>query len=229
MGLTRAVREAVDIAGGITPPPGDKDYDAVKTKAEKARNWFISNYPLLGAIAASFKIIENQTTCTQMDIHVAAVSSPLKEIYINPSSALTEMEYRFVIAHELLHAALRHDVRHDWRDAYLCNVACDFVINLCLTEMNVGERPPACLYDEQFKGLSAEAVYDIIVTNMRLYRKLATLRGVGLGDILPNEERFWNGPAGIDLDGFYRRSLMEGLDYTQSIGRGLYRRVLLKR
>jgi predicted metal-dependent peptidase len=122
------------------------------------------------------------------------------------------------MAHEFLHAALRHDVRHQWRDAYLWNVACDFVINGWLTEMGVGERPNEVLYDEQLKGLNAEAVYDRIVTDMRMYRKLATLRGVGLGDMLsPGDGGF---SVDTDLDAFYRRAIGQGLSYHQEQGRG---------
>jgi hypothetical protein len=66
------------------------------------------------------------------------------------------------MAHEFLPAALRYDARHQWRDAYLWNVACDYIINDWLTEMGVGERPDGLLYDMQFKGLNAESVYDRI-------------------------------------------------------------------
>lgn len=76
------------------------------------------------------------------------------------------------------------------------------------------------MYDEQFKGLHAEAVYDRIVTDMRQYRKLATLRGVGLGDVLPGDGEWWQRGNGVDLDAFYRRALAEGLSYHQEQGRG---------
>jgi len=152
-----------------------------------------------------------------MGITIAAVSPSLSELYINPSYLLDEEETRFVMAHEFLHAALRHDARLEWRDTCLWNVACDFVINQWLTEMGVGERPDGVLFDEQLKGLSAEAVYDIIVTDMRTYRKLATLRGVGLGDILPGRQ---DPSSDYDLDAFYRRALSQGLSYHQELGRG---------
>jgi predicted metal-dependent peptidase len=99
----------------------------------------------------------------------------------------------------------------------LWNVACDFVINRWLTEMGVGDRPDGLLYDEQFNGLNAEAVYDIIVTDLRMYRKLATLRGIGLGDILgkPDDRK-----DDTDLDEFYRRSLSQGLYYHREQERG---------
>jgi len=141
----------------------------------------------------------------------------LAEIYVNPAATLDESETRFVMAHEFLHAALRHDARQEWRDGYLWNVACDYVINQWLTEMGVGERPDGLLYDAQFKGLGAEEIYDRIVTDMRRFRKLATLRGVGVVDVLPGQMR----PSpDVDLDAFYRQALSQGLSYHQEQGRG---------
>ncbi|MDR1162764.1 MAG: peptidase [Candidatus Accumulibacter sp.] len=215
-GVEQAVRNAVNVAAGYTPlsPSGE----ALDSAAARAKAWFISSYPLLGAIAASFRLIEDPLVCQRMEIHVAAVSAMLQEIYINPAAGLSSEEMRFVMAHEFLHVALRHDVRHVWRDAYLWNVACDFVINGWLTEMRVGERPASALYDPQFQGASAEAVYDRIVTDMRRYRKLATLRGVELGDILPGEGV--RAQDGVDLDAFYRRAIGQGLSYHETQGRG---------
>jgi len=174
-GLSAAVRNAVNIASGEQVE--DNDGKANNSEAHKAKRWFISSYPLIGAIAANFKIVYDEHVCMRMDISVAAISPSMAEIYINPKKYLNQDEMRFVMAHEFLHAALRHDARQEWRDYYLWNVACDFVINQWLTEMQLGERPDGLLYDEQFKGMNAEAVYDRIANDMRMYRKLATLRG----------------------------------------------------
>ena len=216
-GLSAAVRSAVSVASGELKTLCANPKEAAKGKAYHAKQWFISSYPLLGSIAANFKLIEDFQICQRMEITIAAISPALSEIYINPSYLLDDQEMRFVMAHEFLHAALRHDARLEWRDAYLWNVACDYVINQWLTEMGIGERPNGLLYDEQFKGMNAEAIYDRIVTDMRTYRKLATLRGVGLGDILPGMN---SSPADVDLDAFYRRALAQGLSYHQEQGRG---------
>jgi predicted metal-dependent peptidase len=216
-GLRLAVRNAVSVAAGAGNMAEQADERRCSIRARQAKEWFISSYPLLGALAASFKIIEEPLVCQRMDIHIAAVSAYLGEIYMNPAASLNEAEYRFVIAHEILHVALRHDARHEWHDRYLWNVACDFVINGWLIEMQVGECPAGLLHDEQFKGLSAEEVYDRIATDMRMYRKLATLRGVGLGDILDEKDEV---SFDTDLDTFYRRAISQGLQYHQEAGRG---------
>jgi predicted metal-dependent peptidase len=132
------------------------------------------------------------------------------------------MEFRFVLAHEMLHVGLRHDVRCQGRDHYFWNVACDYVINEWLVEMGVGNMPDGCLYDPELKSLSAEAIYDRIVTDMRRYRKLATLRGIGLSDILePRTPGWWAHGEGVTLDDFYRRALCQGLALHEAGGRGL--------
>ena len=146
--------------------------------------WFVGRYPLLGALAAAFTIVEDAAaSASAWSISVAAVDAPrTQEIYVNPAAGLDEDECRFVMAHELLHVGLRHDGRRQGRDPYLWNVACDYVINGWLVEMGVGEMPAfGVLYDPELKGESAEAIYDRIATDLRRYRKLARCAGVGLG------------------------------------------------
>jgi predicted metal-dependent peptidase len=218
MGLADAVSSAVSVASGRQEELIGFFSSEASSGAGFAKQWFISNYPLLGAVAANFKIIEDTAVCERMDIAYAAVSPSLSEIYINPKKYLPPEEMKFVMAHEFLHAALRHDLRQEWRDGYLWNVACDFVINGWLSEMAIGERPEGVLFDKELKGFSAEEIYDRIANDMRTYRKLATLRGVGMGDIIPGPS---DTPAdGTDLDDFYRRALQQGLSYHQEQGRG---------
>jgi predicted metal-dependent peptidase len=178
---------------------------------------------LLGALAAAFDIVEDPAVCGRMQISVAAVSEYSKEIYVNPGAGLNESECRFVIAHELLHVSLRHSVRCRGRDPYLWNVACDYVINEWLAEMRIGSIPQiGVLLDSDLKGLSAEAIYDRIVTDLRRFRRLGTFRGIGLGDILDAPSAgWWLSSEGTDLDAFYRCCLAQGLLYHHDRGRGL--------
>lgn len=194
--LKDAVRSAVNIAGGLEPHLGAET--KLKSIAQRAQSWFISSYPLLGALAASFTLIEDARLCQAEGISIAAVNPELREIYVNPHIKLDELEMRFVLAHELLHVGLRHDSRKHGRDHYLWNIACDYVINSWLVEMAIGDLPQVgILYDPTLKGMSAEEIYLTIVSDIRRYRKLATLRGVGLGDILERGRPDWlNSPEG---------------------------------
>lgn len=213
-GLETSVSDAVDVAAGSV------SVARAMTEAQKARSWFIAKYPLLGALAASYKIIEDPLLCQRMSISVAAVNAQLQELYINPHAHLNQEELRFVMAHELLHVGLRHDARCAGRDFYLWNVACDYVINGWLIEMGVGQMPQlGALYDPELRGESAEAIYDRIATDLRRYRKLSTLRGFELGDMFDDPD--WSAKKeGLDLDDFYRTCLSQGLTLHEAQERG---------
>ncbi len=214
--ITHSVKTAVSVAGG-------RDYNEREdTVAKRAAAWFMRHYPLLGGLAASFKIIENVELCNREEIHIAAVNAEDGEIYINPAANLSETEWRFVLGHEYLHAGLMHHKRSQGRDPYLWNVACDYVINDWLNEMDIGDMPKeGLLYDETLHGMSAEAIYDMIVKEVRKFRKLATFRGYGKGDIVGGSVPGFEGIGkGVTLDEFFKNSLREGLDFQMVRERG---------
>ncbi|HEX8336129.1 MAG TPA: hypothetical protein VF621_05325, partial [Pyrinomonadaceae bacterium] len=219
-GLSAAVTSALNVVAGHEPHLGA--HRNSHTPAQRARAWFINSYPLLGALAAAFDVVEDPLVCTRMGVSVAAVDAFSREIYVNPAAGLDEGECRFVMAHEILHVGLRHQARCEGRDPYLWNVACDYVINGWLVEMGVGRLPGfGGLYDPELKGLSAEALYDRMASDMRRFRKLATLGGAGCGDMLSKEgPDWWAYGGGCSLDDFYRRALAQGLSYHEEQGRG---------
>lgn len=221
IGLSNAVTSAVSVAGGHSTSLWD--YTNVKSAAQRAKRWFMDRYPLLGALASGFTIIEDQAICQRLSISVAAIDVVEREIYMNPAAGLTDEECIFVMAHELLHAGLQHHERCQGRDPYLWNVACDYVINLWLVEMQVGEYPKiGLLLDPELKGLSAESIYDKMVGDIRLYRKLATLRGNGLGDMIgKGDPSLWDVRNGQTLDDFCKNALQQGLMYHEEQARGL--------
>lgn len=185
--------------------------------AQQARSWFIREYPLLGAIASAFTIVEDAAICGRYGITIAAIHPALREIYINPAAGLDEAECRFVVAHELLHAGLLHHRRRAWRRPFLWNVACDYIVNHWLVEMGVGMMPALGGYhDVALDGLSAEYVYDRIATRVDELRHCGTFRGIGVGDILSED----GNEADADLDAFLRRCLAKGLDEHFRRGRG---------
>ncbi|MFD9093481.1 hypothetical protein [Streptomyces collinus] len=215
-GLTRTMATAMDLAGGRRDP-----MTGGPTRLrpwERALSWFVSSYPLLGGIAAGIRLVADADLARAHGIAIAAVDAGAGEIYVNPLRTLDDEEWRFVLAHEMLHAALRHGDRCGTRDPYLFNVACDYVVNGWLAEMGVGTMPDGLLHDPLLSGLSAEEVYDRIAGDLRRMRRLSTLRGKGTGDVLGAPL----GPprATVDLDTFYRRGLARGLDLHQEQERG---------
>lgn len=207
--ITHSIKKAVCDVGGHDI---EKKKDTVVTKAA---GWFLAHYPLLGGLASSFKIIEDVDICHKYEIHIAAVDAAHGEIYANPSCGFTLEEWKFVLAHEYLHAGLCHHERCQGRDHYLWNVACDYVINDWLHEMHIGDMPDeGLLYDESLHNMSAETIYDLIVKEMRKFKKHATFRGYGQGDIFgQNGPHFEGMGKGVTLDEFFKNSLREGLDY----------------
>lgn len=215
-GLAAAATAAVDVAGGARESlTGGR---SSRGPWERALSWFVGSYPLLGALAARFTLVADAGLARDWQIPVAAVSPAAGEIYINPLVRFTEAQWRFVLAHEMLHAALRHGDRVGPRDPRLWNAACDYVINGWLAEMGVGEMPEGLLYDPALAGASAEEVYDRMTRDLRMLRRLGRYRGDLLGEPLP-----WAGAkaGGVDLDDYYRRALLTGFAYHVRDGRGL--------
>ena len=213
-GIRNAVIQAVETAGDRSR---SKERNP-NSLAEKARRWFVANYPLLASLAAAFEIVEDADLCQQIDISLAAVNTEIQRIYINPKFPWTYPQLQFMMAHELLHVGLRHEARQQGRDPFLWNIACDYVINAWLVEMGIGEIPtPSLMLDLGlgFEHESAEALYDRIVKDLRLMRRLKkerTLRGIGKSDMLGDKPPSWWTGVGCDLDSFYRRALADGLD-----------------
>ena len=85
------------------------------------------------------------------------------------------------------------------------------------SRMPSGELPDGSLYDPHLKGWSADEVYERIVKDLRRFGNVATFAGIGVCDVPPGEQT----GGSIDLDGFYRRALANGLDYHAASDRGL--------
>ncbi|MBR1751718.1 MAG: hypothetical protein IJ740_12750 [Ruminococcus sp.] len=213
--LADSVRSVIDEAGDVPT-----DHSKRRSVMQKAADWFINHYPLLGGLATGFKIIETTGRTDLNDIEIAAVDVTVGEIYVNPAAGLNLEEWKFVLAHEYLHAGLQHHARRNGRDPYLWNIACDFVINGWLHEMQIGIMPQnGLMYDETLKNMSAEEIYDRLTYNIRKNSKLGTFRGYGKGDII---DKGWSPDSNkpTTLDDFCKSALRNGLEYHTSTGRG---------
>lgn len=87
---------------------------------------------------------------------------------------LSDKEFTFVVLHETLHKAFRHLTT--WRrlaeqDAQLCNLACDFVINLQLKDLDPMESIMAMptkdgkaigFVDEKYRGMNTKQIFDLL-------------------------------------------------------------------
>lgn len=209
--LRDALRAAVDYAGGVQT---DFAESKVSGPIRLAQEWFLSSYPLLGGMAVGFRLIDDPLVVQRMGIPIAAISMHMREIYVNPNAHLAQEEWQFVLAHEYLHAALCHEQRCGERDPEIWNVACDFVINQWLRDMDVGRMPDGVLFDPELKDESAESVYDLLCANVRKYKALKSK------DILYGPADWWVAKEAVDLDAWCRSAIQRGLDYHEAEGRG---------
>ena len=81
---------------------------------------------------------------------------------------LSEQEVSFVLIHELMHNANFHFGRQFGKDHDLWNRACDYAINLQISDLSKEGKgkmlkvPEEILLDEKYRGLNAEMIYDIL-------------------------------------------------------------------
>ncbi|NJK31939.1 MAG: hypothetical protein HC927_05705, partial [Deltaproteobacteria bacterium] len=168
----------------------DRSARYAQTHIASAHRWFMESFPLLSAAAAEFNI--DYERAEALGITVAAVNARQQIIYVNVNADLTELEWRFVIGHEILHVVLEHYQRLGERDPFVWNLACDYVINNWLVQMGVGVCPPkGGLYKKEYAGLDAETIYNQLMENDGNDQlKLESFRGEGVGDILDLDPDF---------------------------------------
>lgn len=212
---TLALRSSINLS--------EEELKKRNTLSYKAQRWFINHYPLLSALAAQFDIVEDIKICQRNSIEIAAVSAIEKTIFINPLAGLNEQGMRFIIAHEILHIALNHIGRRQGRDPLIWNLACDFVINHWLVTMNVGIPPNNIYMDRSLNNKSADEIYMLINQDIRLKKKLGTLKNTNAGasntknncDMLDEDVRYFG-----EFEDTCKEALLRGLFLHESIGRG---------
>ena len=108
------------------------NYDAIYEEVSFTRALLVSKFPFFGYIALSSDIVVTESVPT------AGVNGI--KLAVNPKFffGLDESTRIFIVAHEVLHLALRHVSRRKWRDIAKWNVAADFIVN----EMLFGHNFP---------------------------------------------------------------------------------------
>jgi predicted metal-dependent peptidase len=143
---------------------------------------------------------------------------------------LRDSELCFVIAHEAGHKMYRHLTTwkklHD-EDAHLANVACDYVINLMLKDLDPSETVISMpiyrdgphigkhmgMYDKRFKGMNSKQVFDILKQEQK-DKGDGNGKGKGDGGI---DDHDWNGAEEMTVE--EKRELVRDID--QAIRQGL--------
>ncbi|MDH5646821.1 MAG: VWA-like domain-containing protein [Candidatus Heimdallarchaeota archaeon] len=70
----------------------------------------------------------------------------------------------FILCHEILHIVLQHSLRRGGRNHKIWNIACDYAVNSLLVAAKK-YKPKDALYKEEYNGMSAEKIYDVLIKN----------------------------------------------------------------
>jgi len=127
--------------------------DAI-TKITKARTKLLLDNVFFSTLALKLKPVETTRIDTMATDGVHLLYSPE---FVDP---LPIRQLIGVICHEVLHCAFLHHIRRNDRDPKKWNRAADYAINILLIEDFGMELPPDRLYDSQYRGMSAEAIYN---------------------------------------------------------------------
>lgn len=133
----------------------DKARDALKTRLLKVRTHLLLDAPFFGTLAMRLKLIEDPTCRTMW---VDGVHLGYNPKYVE---SITDEELKGLLCHEVLHVANGHCWRRGKRDAKDWNKACDYAINPIVLEAG-HLLPEGLLVREEFRGKSAEQIYELI-------------------------------------------------------------------
>ena len=145
--------------------PMDKAVDKiVREKLITARVGLLLKASFFGNLATRLKLINADEWCP-----TAATDG--RNFYYNSRfiQMLRPKEIEFLFGHEVLHCVYDHFGRRGERQPKVWNIANDFCVNADLKKHNVGEfiTSVPCLYDEKYKDMSSEAIYDELMKNAK--------------------------------------------------------------
>ena len=142
-----------------------------ETKMARARTRLVLDNPFFGSLALGLNVHrdDNQPTmCTD------GTFIKWNGDFVDQH---TDKQIVGVVAHEVLHVAFKHMLRRDERDPERWNIACDHAINHILLDGGF-ELPDGGLHDDQYKGMSAERIYDQLGSDPDQQSQLCSWGGV---------------------------------------------------
>jgi predicted metal-dependent peptidase len=123
---------------------------------QKARAQIAIKHIFFASLVLSTKCIADPT--------IPTACTDMREIRYNPTfiESLGDTKLvMFVMAHEVMHIALKHGLRRGHRHPVGWNIAADYAINLQLKKAGFTIWEHAYI-DERFDGMSTEAIYDLL-------------------------------------------------------------------
>jgi predicted metal-dependent peptidase len=124
-------------------------------RIQKARTTLLLDHPFFGTLL--FRL--GARRCGS----IATMATDGVSLFFNPDfvDTLNAAELAGVLAHEVMHPALKHHTRRSDRDRMRWNMACDYAINPMLLDAGL-TLPKDVLLDPRFRGMSAERIYNLI-------------------------------------------------------------------
>jgi len=120
----------------------------------RAKTWLIINQPFYASLLLRLKFIEDDCPTMWTDgKNLGWAATFVDEI--------TDEEIRGVLVHEVLHCVLNHPIRGIGKTHKKWAKACDYAINLLVKESGF-QLPDGGLYDEQYKDMTADHIYNIL-------------------------------------------------------------------
>ncbi len=126
-------------------------------RIQKARTTLLLDHPFFGSLLFRLKGIECRS--------IKTMATDGMNLYWNPEfvDTLSAATLAGSLAHEVMHPALHHHLRRSGRDRERWNMACDYAINPLLVDARL-RLPDGVLFDDRFRGMSAEQIYNLLET-----------------------------------------------------------------
>lgn len=129
----------------------------------KAKTAMILDHPFYATVVLSL-LFKNAALAGMPSVKTMATDG--RCIYWDEefTAKLTFLELVGVLVHETLHVVFMHMLRRGSRNPLLWNIACDYVINILITDAGL-KLPKGGYLDPMFRNWTAERVYDFLTMN----------------------------------------------------------------
>jgi len=134
-----------------------------KEKLKKAKVQLLIRNPFFASLILTLPLKKDVTS--EFVMATDGVS-----LYYNPNlvNKYSIEELTTILAHEALHVILLHPIRRQQRDLRHWNIACDYAVNLLLTEFNF-YLPPNALVNKKFQNKYAEEIYSTLFSQQQTH------------------------------------------------------------
>jgi len=123
-----------------------------------ARTQLVLRHPFFGMLALRLRLVE------RTDLPFKTMGVDGTNLYYDPDFVARCPRARLMAAvgHEVLHCALEHIGRRGAREPLRWNMAIDYATNLILADAGLDVDREKWLYNEKFKDMTAEEIYNLL-------------------------------------------------------------------